>query len=510
MRKRIAVGLIALLLICCTPAICDESAPAPEATVDTPATLPSDAGTAQTAGSPPSAQPASASESGTAAKPVEPAPVAPAPPPAIVVTPESVIKPSNPEAKPAPPAKPSTPQIAADTNIFRRTPNIDGVVEDGEWDVFYTWTTADLDATTYADWDLENIYVAVRSDKPVDLLALLDAFGDGWYNGDDNYELRVLRGENNTFKLTVNRYDSKRAKTPAASPVTSAEAELVEMKGGVKDGVTSIELRIPAALIPKLKLGANRNVGLLVSARTGSDEASWIASGAPGDAKKCTLVTKKTASLKPLVLGFDLRDERIARGEELVGKFHLTNAGTETIDAQSFVIAGEGKAGDYLSSQKVRMQGLAPKKHISHDVVSIIPTDMPLGSWAVGAEVNSASGKLGGALVSFDVVEPFEIELKLPDRPVKSAVKDVTVAVAIRNNKRSSIRGEARITFPVGWELWKNADKREFRAYGRSETSVLFKASPPLGALGVIPIKAEVTVDGKIVTAEGSFTMIAQ
>jgi len=508
LRTRTAVGLIALLLICCVPAVCDESAPASAATVDTPATLPSDAAASQPAAPPASAEPAS--EPAEAAKPVEPAPVAPAPPPAIVVTPESVIKPSNSETKPAPAARPSAPEITPDTDIFRRTPNIDGVVEDGEWDVFYTWTNAGLDVTTYADWDAENIYVAARSNKPIDLLALLDAFDDGWYNGDDNYEFRVLRGENNTFKLTVNRYDSKRAKTPAASPVTPAEVELVEMKGGVKDGAASIELRIPTALIPKLRLGANRKIGLLISARTGSDEASWIASGAPGDAKKCTLVTKKIASLKPLALGFDLRDERIARGEELVGKFHLTNAGTETIDAQSFVIAGEGKAGEYLSSQKVRMQGLAPKKHISHDVVSIIPTDMPLGSWAVGAEVNSANGKLGGALVSFDVVEPFEIELKLPDKPVKSAVKDVTVAVAIRNNKRSSIRGEAKITFPSGWELWKNADKREFCAAGRSVTSASFKASPPLGALGVIPIKAEVTIDGKTVTAEGSFTMVAQ
>lgn len=503
MRTRIAVGLIALLLICCVPATCDEPAPQPDATVQTPATPPSNAATTEPA------QPA-ATEPAAAAKPAEPAPVAPAPPPAIVVTPESIIKPASPETRPTTPAKPTTPEITPDTDIFRRTPKIDGVVEDGEWDVFYTWTTADLDVTTYANWDSSNIYIAARSNKPIDLLALLDAFDDGWYNGEDNYEFRALRGENNTFKLTVNRYDSKRTKTPAASPVSPAEVELVEMKSGVKDGITSIELRIPAALIPKLKLGANRKIGLLISARTGSDEASWIASGAPGDTKESTLVTKKIVSLKPLVLGFDLRDERIARGEELVAKFHLTNAGTETIDAQSFVIAGEGKAGDYMSSQKVRMQGLAPKKHISHDVVSIIPTDMPLGSWAVGAEVKSADGKLGAALVSFDVVEPFEVELRLPDKPVRSSVKDVTVAVAIRNNKRSSVRGEARITFPTGWELWKNADKREFRAAGKSVTSVLFKASPPLGALGVIPIKAEVTIDGKTVTVENSFTMVSQ
>ncbi len=509
MRTRIAVGLIALLLICCAPALCDEPAPAPApaATVETPATLPSDA-----APTPPEA-PAEAAEPAPA--PAAPAEAAePAPVPAEPVATVTPVEPAPvAPAAPAPPedaAKLAPPAIKPDTDIFRRTPKIDGVVEDGEWDTFYTYTTPALDVTTYADWDQDNIYIAARSSKPIDLLALLDAFDDGWYNGEDNYEFRVLRAEGDTFKLTVNRYDSKRTKTPAASPVTPAEVALVEMKAGTKDGVTSIELRIPAALIPKLKLDANRKTGLLISARTGSDEASWIASGAPGDTKESTLVTKKIASLKPLMLGFDLRDERIARGEELVGKFHLTNAGAETIDARSFVIAGEGTAGGYMSSEKVRMEGLAPRKHVSHDFVSIIPTDMPLGSWAIGAEVKSDDGKLGGALVSFEVVKPFEVELRLPDKPVKSAVKDVTMAVVVRNNRRSSIRGQAKITMPGGWELWKNADTRDFQAAAKSVTSASFKASPPLGALGDVPVKAEVTVDGETVTVDGSFTMVSE
>lgn len=507
MRTRIAIPLIALLLTCCAPAICEENAPAPApaATVETPAAPGSDA-----AASPPAA-PAAPAEPVQPAAPAEPAPTPPAEP-APAVTPPAPA----PEAPVAPvaPAQPVVtvegPEVTPDTSIFRRTPRIDGVVDDGEWDAFYVYSTADLTVTTYADWDADNLYVAAKSSKPIDLLALLDAFADGWYNGEDNYEFRALRGAGDTFKLDVNRYDSKRTKTPAASPVTAEEIALVEMKAGTKDGAASIEMRIPAALVRKFKLAPGRKTGLLISARTGSDEASWIASGSPGDTKVSTLVTKKIASLKPLELGFDLRDERIARGEDLVGKFHLTNAGVDTVDVRSFVIAGEGKAGEYLSSEKVRMEGLVPRKHISHDIRSIVPTDMPLGSWAVGAEVKSADGKLGGALVSFEVVEPFEIELRLPGKPVKSSVKDVTVGVVITNNMRRSVRGEAKIKLPDGWELWKNADKREFSASGEALTTVTFKSSPPLGALGDIPVKIDVTISGKTVTAEGKFVMISQ
>lgn len=496
MRTRISLiaFLLLAILICSIPAVCEENAP-PVAPAGADVTKPAA----------PATEPAPPAE---AAKPAEPAP-AEAAKPAETVPPAPV----TPEA-PALAVKITKPEVAAitpDTDIFKRTPKIDGVVEDGEWDAFYTYTNEGLNLTTYADWDSSSIYIASKSTKPVDLLALLDGFADGWYNGEDNYEFRAIRGAGDSMKLDVNRYDSRRTKSPAASPVMADEAAMVQMKSSVDaNGVQSIEMCIPAELVRKLKLAEKRKIGLLISARTGSDEASWIASGSPGDTRESTLVTKKFASLKPLELGFDLRDARVARGEELVGKFHLANAGVDTIDIRNFVIAGEGKAGDFLSSQKVRMEGLAPKKHISHDIKSVIPTDMPLGSWAVGAEVKSVDGKLGGALVSFDVVEPFEVEIRVPEKPVNATVKDVTVAVVIRNNMRGRVRGLAKITMPDGWELWKNNDKREFSAAGESPTSVGFQSKPPLGAAGDITVKADVTINGKTVSAESKFTMVSE
>ena len=497
MRIRIFVTaflLFSSLLIGSIPAICaDAAAPAPTTSADV--TQPA---------APAVTQPAAPAD---AAKPAETAPAQPEQP---AVAPAAPVSPAMPITG-VKITKPEAPAITADTDIFKRTPKIDGVVDDGEWDTFYTYTSGDLNVTTYANWDSDNIYIASKSNKPIDMLAFLDANADGWYNGDDNYEFRVVRGEGGSAKLNVNRYDSHHARTPAASAVSAEEAAIVDMKSKVDaNGSQCIEMRIPICLIPKFKIGDNRKIGLLVSARTGSDEASWIGSGAPGDAKESTLVSKKIASLKPLALGFDLRDNRIARGEELVAKFHMTNAGADTIDVRDFVIAGEGKAGEFLSSQKVRMEGLAPKRHISHDIRSVIPTDMPLGSWAIGAEVNSAAGKLGGALISFDVVEPFEVELRLPEKPVSPSVKDVTIGVAIRNNMRGRVRGEAKITMPDGWELWKNENKREFSASGESVTSVTFKCKQPLGALNDIPVKVDVTINGKTVTTEGKFVMLAQ
>ena len=403
------------------------------------------------------------------------------------------------------------PVVTPDTEIFRRTPIIDGVVEDGEWDSYYTFSTTDWTINTFADWDSNYLYIAAESNKPIDLLTLLDADANGWFHGEDNYEFRAVRGGDGALNLSVSRYESKNSKSASATPVTPDEASVVEVRSTKSDVGYAIEMRIPAALTRGLKLADQKRIGLQVAVRETQDDASWIPSTVMGnsrDCKECVLVARKIAALKPLVLGFDLRDKRIARGEELVGKFHLTDEGTETVDVRNFIIAGEGKSGDYLSSQKIRMEGLTPKKHVTHEFRSIIPSNMPLGSWAIGAEVRSNDSRLGGALVSFDVVEPFEIELRLPVKDVRADVKDVTFSITVINNRRRDIHGKAKITLPVGWELWKNADMRDFSVSGGSISSVSFKAKPPLGALGSVPVKVEVSVDGEIKTAEGTFSVV--
>jgi hypothetical protein len=400
------------------------------------------------------------------------------------------------------------PSVTPDTQIFKRTPSIDGVIDDGEWDEFYNFTTGSWQATTYADWDSDNIYVAVRSNKPVDFLCVLDCGNDGWFHGEDNFEFRMTRGDGGSLGLNVSRYESRNTKIPVAVPVSAQEVSEVDVKSSRSEDGFTIEIAIPAKLIPGFKPEDGKAIGCQLAANTSGSDDGWVPGSVLGDTKECTLVTRKLASLKPLEIGFDLRDHTIARGDDLVGRFHLTNSGNETIDVTNYVVAGEGKAGNYLSSEKVRMENLSPGQHISRDYRTEILSDMKSGSWAVGAEVRSATGRLGSALVSFTIVEPFELEIRLPDKDVRADVKDVTVGVIIKNNRRGGIRGSAKVTFPVGWELWRNINEKEFKASGKSSTAVSFKAKPPLGAIGEIPVKIEITSEGETKIVEGSFRVV--
>lgn len=425
------------------------------------------------------------------------------------VVPAESVTPIAPAAvPPAAVSASSAPLCVPDTEIFRRTPVIDGRVDEGEWDVFYTCGSGDWSTTTYVDWDFSNLYMAAKSNKPVDVMAVFDANADGWFHGDENYEFKATRGTDGNLALVVSRYESRNTKVPVATPVSDAEASMVEVKSGKVGDWYEVEVRMPAALVRGFRLTDGQKIGFNMMLKTTADDSGWQPTSQIGDVKECTLVSKKFATLKPLEIGFDLRDDVVARGETLSGKFHLTDAGAEQLDVRSFTIGGEGRAGAYLSSQRVRLEGLAPKQHISQSVSTLIPSDMPTGCWAIGAEVRSSEDKIGAGLVSFEVVDPFDVELKIPTGDVRSDVKDVSLAVNVRNNTRHSISGTAKVTLPVGWELWRNLDTRDFGVAGNGVTGVLFKAKPPLGELGDVAVKYEVRVGKDTKTVEGTFRVV--
>ncbi len=45
------------------------------------------------------------------------------------------------------------------------SPLIDGVIDSGEWDTYYSNTAGDWQVTTYSNWDGRNLYVALKSNK---------------------------------------------------------------------------------------------------------------------------------------------------------------------------------------------------------------------------------------------------------------------------------------------------------------------------------------------------------
>ena len=437
--------------------------------------------------------------------------------PAIVTEPAISVEPANTAdiSSETPAAPVFFPVIFSrsepDTQILKRTPVIDGAIEEGEWDAFYAISSTEWNAKTFINWDDKNIYIASISSKPVDFMALIDGNNDGWFHGEENFEVKAIRSGDNFLNKSVFRYESRNTISPIPIPVSKAEDDLVVVKSTQSDSSYMIEVKIPFTLLNNIKSNQGKKIGLEIGLNMSSNESGWVPSTVQGEKKECmscTLVTKKLAQLKPLELGFDLQYGEIARGEEIKGRFHLTNNSSEKLDVSSFIISGEGKSVDYLNSQKIRVEGIPAKKHIAQDYSSFIPSNMPLGSWAIGAEVRDTNNKIGAALISFDVVEPYELSLKMSPT-VEMTAKEAVIGVIIKNNMRQVLNGEAKITLPNGWELTKNATSTKFYIIGRDNGSITFRTKVPLGALGNIPVKVEVIANGFSRTVEGSFAVMS-
>jgi len=402
--------------------------------------------------------------------------------------------------------------IIPDPEILKRTPVMDGIVSPGEWDRFQAFTAGDWQVSSYINWDSKNLYMAVSSSKPCDAMLLVDANDDGWFHGEDNYEFRAIRQADGSLLKQVLRYESRNTTTITPTLVSENESSQVEMKTTTVNGITCIEWRIPEYLIRDFKLVDGKKIGLQIAVRTGTDENSWVPDSVRADTKQCvksTLVTRKWSALAPLVINFGIRDPRVARGEDVTALLQLSNPGTQTVDVKAITLAGDGASAGYLDSLQKRAEGLAPKKIIKEDMQGSIPKSMPLGTWVIGTEIRSGDQKLGAALASFDVLDQFESELRLPKGDVITNSDEVTISVMIKNNMRKPLWGKVKVTLPLGWELRRGIDMREYTIRTRNgETAVLFKVKPPIGALGVIPVKAEVTGEDSKQVLEGTFKVV--
>ncbi len=409
-------------------------------------------------------------------------------------------------------AQAQEPALTPDTEIFKRTPVIDGKVEAGEWDTFYESTVAGSAVITYADWDSNNLYFAAQCDKPFDMLVILDALGDGWFNGQDNYELKAIRDADGVVGKAVSRYESRNATSSLPQPVTANELEMVQMASGTADGKYFIEMKLPGELIRDFKLVDNAKPALQIATKTDAGDTGWTPDNVAGAKREClggTLLSKKSAALNPLLVDMDVRTPKIARTEDLFVRFSMINNGTESVNARTYILAGEGKSATFLGSKKVRMEGLPAKGKVFDEISTNIPSDMPLGNWAFGGEVRSDSAKIGAVIASFEVVDQWDASLKLPTKDISTHSKNVVIALEVRNNLRRPIRGTAKITLPLGWELYKNVDTKQFDVSSISGvTTVKFSATPPLGVLGAVPVKIEVSSRGINKTLEGSFNMV--
>ncbi|MDO8684693.1 MAG: hypothetical protein Q7N50_14605 [Armatimonadota bacterium] len=398
-------------------------------------------------------------------------------------------------------------------SILRRTPVLDGVVEAGEWDSFFTVQQEGFSATAYSNWDEGNLYIAIQGSKPTDMVLTLDANNDGWFHGSDNYQVKATNGTDN-IAVKMEKYDSKaKMQTPGATE--SVDSSGIVYKTAVKPDSFIIEMAIPADALNGFKPTPSSNIGMRINLKQAVEGAAWAPMTALGDVEACCLSDNKASSMDQMEIKLVLADTKVNPGQTLSAKLYIKNNSAQSMPFESFVIGGDGRAAKFLNSEKIRMEGLEPGKTIKHKFESKIPSDMPVGFWAIGAEVRnsgSASERAGAALASFEVVKPFVIELDCGEGPmVLGGQSERTVCVKILNQTPGRALGEVTITLPDGWRLKPNLLTRRFEIRGEDQTgAVSFKIRPPADAMrGEITLKVDVKINGETYSLGQNLTLMS-
>jgi hypothetical protein len=398
---------------------------------------------------------------------------------------------------------PPLPTITPDYSIFKRTPVIDGQIEQGEWDQYYCFEYNGIQSWVYVNWDSNNLYVASKSTAPTDLLITLDGNNDGWFHGADNYELVARRGQSDDgITLSVSHYESQRMSGTSGAPLTAAEAAAFTMKAGSGPNSYIYEIAIPKDSVPGIEFKPGKKVGLKVAVGTGTQEVIWVPTAPLGEVQTAELVALKSSNSSPLNLDIKIRDLRVAPGEELFAKIVVKNNGDVESPADTMVIGGEGKTARLLGSQLVRIEGIKPGKTFSTIFRTPIPRSANPGSGALGVEVRTGTDRIVGSLMSFDIVPPYEVKLDIRNGLDKDGYQ--RVSVIITNNTLHDIFGKVKLSLPEGWTFrWSEATK-EFRLRPEeSQQAVVYRVKPTEKQDKKTPVLAEVQIGNQTLSVSG-------
>lgn len=143
----------------------------------------------------------------------------------------------------------------------KKTPIIDGVIDDEEWDLFYTMEDPDFCADMYLNWDNDYLYFACVTDRPGWIRLRLDGAGDGWWFGKDNYNIEVDCGI----------YQTMRYRSLQATNFQDSGSTYIIRPGDIKgaksqqNGRYHLEMGIPKNEYLGFVLSPNAKIGVSVA-----------------------------------------------------------------------------------------------------------------------------------------------------------------------------------------------------------------------------------------------------
>jgi hypothetical protein len=350
------------------------------------------------------------------------------------------------------------PRYPSDPQRLRRTPQIDGVIGDNEWDPFYTVTDGPIKGTFYCNWDENYLYLAARTEQPATVIFDVDATGDGWLRGSDNMEIVVGNvTESGTPAVVARLLDASSSKDTPVWKDHAIDPKSFLIAGRLNGGAQVIELGIPKN-IGGLVLRPGVNMGL---------RAEFISPVAPADYQPtqpfdphllmdATLAEARAVAAAGINPKLSLSDEKCVAGQKLFASLWLLNQTDAEVPIQSVSWFGQGNSANVVNGLKeVAVLPIPPLKTLKLKYRTDLPADLANGTYGLQVLVTLKNGRQLSAASTFTVVDPIQAQVSSRPEPVVIiGPTRVDLTVDVLSEVPDGFKGTvALVSKPDAWEV---------------------------------------------------------
>jgi hypothetical protein len=437
--------------------------------------------------------------------------------------------------------------VLYEKNRIKRTVSLDPSAGlDGRWDILYRYVDGVAGEvaggvgikTVYFDWDDDYIYLAMETPSATEVRFDIDGKDDGWLRGSDNLSLQISPPSGSEPpKVIAQRFDTTSNKDrPSYADSTIPVSEIKVRTGQTPKGTYAAILALPKSEAIGLMRKNGASFGLRVDTGLLPAQAGAVDLLAVRPMLRLILAESITAqSENGLSLKVSVADARKnVPGEDIRIALELKNETKNSLRVSRLFVRGSLGTLNLVDASTYTSVVLEPGKKLRRDLRSSVSPAAGTGSYVVAGGAEWEDGTAVASLAAFDRLEPYNLDLKLDDKPISSGVivqpkkkddkkgkkgekkvpvGDVRVAVISALSRiRAKEAATVKMRLPEGWTLESGETDRafEFKAMGDMHP-FFFKILVPLKAdPGTYPISVTLEVAGRKYTQERSLTILGE
>jgi hypothetical protein len=385
----------------------------------------------------------------------------------------------------------SAPQSLVSQSRLALTPILDGTLAQEEWEQL----TESNGRPLAMQWEPEVFYWGGKLKKGEALVVTLDSRGDGWLEGDDNYEIIYRYGEG-TVTGQVRRMSARQINGPQW-----IETRVFPTSHRIKASATTDEWTVEAAFTPTE--GQTPDVGQRVGIRmdvVANDQAEIP----PFFPRALNFVRLQWDTSNNLFSGLSWRPQLSSRSFAREDQVRLR---------YNFVVSPEGPA---LRTIDVRPEGLAtgvmsstsnPFPRLGRggrafvDYESKIDGRATNGYRVLRATLTTVGGQQSELRTSFRIADLLDIDVNVPQTlELRGESRLFRGAVVLRSQASGRMDGQLSLEVPSEWSISRGQNSR-FQIYNtRGSWRGGIDFIIPRGTNGVFPLTFTAKIGERIIT----------